>query len=85
VVRELPEFEPATVLSIFSWDPLDAGQHYRSFDILLGQFGDPAIKNAQYSILPFNIPGNDSHHFDLQDAQTRYRSSAVAAAPVSTA
>jgi hypothetical protein len=29
-----------------------------SFDILLGQFGDAAIKNAQYSILPFNVPGN---------------------------
>jgi hypothetical protein len=58
VVHELPELEPATILSMVSWDPLDAGQHHRSFDILLGQFGDPAIKNAQYSILPSNVPGN---------------------------
>jgi hypothetical protein len=58
VIHELPELEPATILSMVSWDPLDAGQHHRSFDILLGQFGDPAIKNAQYSILPSNIPGN---------------------------
>ncbi len=58
VVHELPELEPATVLSMVTWDPLDGGQHHRSFDILLGQFGDPAIKNGQYSILPSNIPGN---------------------------
>ena len=57
MVHELPELEPATVLGMLSWDPLDAGQYHRAFDILLGQFGDPAIKNAQYSILPFNIPG----------------------------
>jgi hypothetical protein len=58
VTHELPELEPATVLSMNSWDLLDAGQYHRSFDILLGQFGDAAIKSAQYSILPFNVPGN---------------------------
>ena len=58
VIHELPALEPATVLSVVTWDPLDAGQYHRSFDIMLGQFGDPAIKNAQYSILPFNVPGN---------------------------
>lgn len=58
LIHELPELEPATVLSMLSWDPLDAGQYHRSFDILLGQLGDPAIKNAQYSLLPFNVPGN---------------------------
>jgi hypothetical protein len=58
LMHELPELEPATVLSMLSWDPLDAGQFHRSFDLRLGQFGDAAIKNAQYSILPFDIPGN---------------------------
>lgn len=58
VVHELPDLEPATVLGIQSWDPLDAGQNHREFDFLLGQLGDPSIKNAQYSIIPFNIPGN---------------------------
>jgi hypothetical protein len=58
LIHELPDTEPATVLGVHSWDPLDAGQYHRSFDILLGRFGDPAIKNAQYSILPFNVPGN---------------------------
>jgi hypothetical protein len=59
VMHELPQLEPATVLSMLSWDPLDSGQYHRSFDILLGQFGDPTIKNAQYSILPRNVPGNE--------------------------
>jgi hypothetical protein len=58
VMHGLPKLEPATVLSIFSWDPLDAGGTHRSFNILFSQFGDPTIKNAQYSILPFNLPGN---------------------------
>lgn len=57
-IHELPELEPATVLSLFAWDDLDAGQYHRSFYTLLGQFGDPSIKNGQFSILPFNVPGN---------------------------
>ena len=57
VVHELP-LDPATVLGMHSWDPLDAGQYHRAFDIYLGQFGDPAIKNAQFSILPLNVPAN---------------------------
>jgi hypothetical protein len=64
VIHELPQLEPATVLGMLSWDPLDAGQFHRSFYILLGQFGDPAIKNAQFSLLPFNIPAN-LHRFTL--------------------
>jgi hypothetical protein len=58
LIHESSELEPATVLGVQSWDPLDAGQYHRSFDFLLGQFGDPAIKNAQYSMLPFNVPEN---------------------------
>jgi hypothetical protein len=58
VIHELAELEPATVLGMLSWDPLDAGQYHRAFDIFLGQFGDPAIKNGQYTLLPFNVPAN---------------------------
>ena len=58
VFHALPELEPATILSIQSWDPLDAGQNHREFDVLLGQRGDPSIKNGQYSVIPFNVPGN---------------------------
>lgn len=61
-VHELPKLEPATVLIMRSWDPLDAGQYHRAFDIMLGQFGDPLVKNAQYSVFPFNVPAN-VHHF----------------------
>jgi hypothetical protein len=67
LIHELPDTEPATVLGIHFWDPLDAGQYHRSFDILLGRFGDPAIKNAQYSVLPFNVPGN-VHRFTVPAA-----------------
>jgi hypothetical protein len=58
VIHELPKLEPATVFGMLVWDPLDAGQNHRAFDILLGQFGVPAGKNAQYSILPVNVPAN---------------------------
>jgi len=58
VIHELPKFEPATVLGVLMWDPMDAGQNHRAFDILLGQFGDPSAKNAQYSIRPGHVPAN---------------------------
>jgi hypothetical protein len=58
LVDRSSELEPATVFGIHSFDPLDAGQYHRAFDFMLGQFGDPSIKNVQYSILPFNVPGN---------------------------
>jgi hypothetical protein len=64
VVHELPKLEPATMLRLLTWDPLDAGQYHRSFDIVLGQFGDPTIENAQYSIIPSDIPGN-VHRFTV--------------------
>jgi hypothetical protein len=49
---------------MLSWDPLDAGQYHRAFDIFLGQFGEPAIKNAQYTILPSTLPAN-LHRFSM--------------------
>ncbi|HEX3876862.1 MAG TPA: hypothetical protein VHW24_07750 [Bryobacteraceae bacterium] len=64
VVHELPELEPATVLGMRTWDPLDAGQYHRAFDILLSQFGDPATKNAEYAILPLNVAAN-VHRFSI--------------------
>src|SRR5512133_2849808 len=57
-LHQLPELEPATVLVMRSWDPLDAGQYHRAFDIVLGQFGDPSIKNAQFAVYPVNVPAN---------------------------
>ena len=57
-IHEGPELEPATLLGLLCWDPLDAGQYHRAFEILLGQLGDPASKNGQYSIRPLNVPSN---------------------------
>jgi len=70
VIHELPELEPATVLGMYAWDVQDAGEFHRSFFLLLGQFGDAAIKNAQYSILPFNVPGNVYRFSDPRGAFT---------------
>ena len=57
VVRDLPRFEPDTVLGITTYDPLDAGQNHREADINIGQFGNPSAKNAQFVIQPA-IPAN---------------------------
>lgn len=64
LLHELPELEPATVLVMRSWDQLDAGQYHRAFQILLGQFGDPSVKNAQFAIFPLNVPAN-VHRFSV--------------------
>jgi hypothetical protein len=64
LIHELPQLEPATVLVIRSWDPMDAGQYHRAFQMVLGQFGDPSIKNAQYAVFPLNVPAN-VHRFSV--------------------
>jgi hypothetical protein len=64
VIHELPKLEPATVLGKLSRDPLDAGHYHRAFDIFVGQFGDPAIKNGQYTLLPSTVPSNQ-HRFSI--------------------
>jgi len=56
-VRNAP-LEPPTVLGMFSWDPLEAGQNHRELSIQLSQWGEPASKNTQYVIQPFYIPAN---------------------------
>jgi hypothetical protein len=58
VVRETPQFAPSTVLGLFVWDPLEAGQNHREIDIELSQWGVPASKNAQFAIQPYNVPAN---------------------------
>jgi hypothetical protein len=58
VVHEAPPFEPSTVLGMFLWDPLDAGQNHREIDIELSQWGVPETKNAQFAIQPYNVPAN---------------------------
>lgn len=58
VMRDVPVMEPASVFSILTWDPLDAGQNHREMDIQVSQWGDPAIKNAQFTIQPYYVPAN---------------------------
>ena len=58
VLREAPRLEPSTVLGMFTWDDLEAGQNHREIDIELSQWGDRAIKNAQFVIQPYYVPAN---------------------------
>jgi hypothetical protein len=58
VVRQAPRLEPGTVLGLFTYDHLEPGTEHREIDIELSQWGDPAIKNAQFVIQPYFVPAN---------------------------
>jgi hypothetical protein len=58
VVHQAPRFEPGTVLGLFTYDHLEPGPEHREIDIEFGQWGDPAIKNAQFVIQPYYVPAN---------------------------
>ena len=58
VVRDVSRMEPAAVLSMFTWDDLEAGQNHREMNLELTRWGDPANKNLQYVIQPYYIPAN---------------------------
>ena len=58
VVRQAPRLEPSTVMGLFMYDHLEPGPEHREIDIELSQWGDPAIKNAQFVIQPYYIPAN---------------------------
>src|SRR5262249_46608497 len=58
-VRDTSHLDPATVLSMHTFDESAGGQHYRELDIELSRWGDATSKNnAQYGIQPFYVPGN---------------------------
>lgn len=58
VVRDVSQLEPATVLSMFTWDEADAGQNHREMNIELARWGDPDSKNGQYVVQPYYVPAN---------------------------
>ncbi len=58
VMRKVPPLEPGTVLGLFTYDPMEAGQNHREIDIELSQWGDPDAKNAQFAIQPYYVPAN---------------------------
>jgi hypothetical protein len=54
-VRDISQFEPATALSMSTWD--DAGPP-REMNIEISRWGEPTNKNAQYVIQPYHVPAN---------------------------
>lgn len=58
VVPEASHLEPAAVLSMFTWDDLEANQNHREIDVEITRWGDPTSKNAQYAIQPYYVPAN---------------------------
>ena len=58
VVHQAPRFEPGTVMGLFTYDHFEPGPEHREIDIELSQWGDPAIKNAQFVIQPYYVPAN---------------------------
>jgi hypothetical protein len=58
VIRQAPRFEPGTVMGLFTYDHLEPGPEHREIDIELSQWGDPAIKNAQFVVQPYYVPAN---------------------------
>jgi hypothetical protein len=58
VVGDTTHLEPATVLSLNTFDDWGGDQHYREIDIEMSRWGDVADNNAQFGIQPFYVPGN---------------------------
>jgi hypothetical protein len=59
VVRDTSHLEPATVLSMNTFDDWAGDQHYRELDVEMSRWGDAASKNnAQFAIQPFYVPDN---------------------------
>jgi hypothetical protein len=58
VVGDTAQLEPSAVLSMFTWDDLEAGQNHREIDIEITRWGEPENKNMQYVIQPYYVPAN---------------------------
>jgi hypothetical protein len=58
VVRGLETFEPAAAFSMFTYDYASGTLRNREMDIEISQWGDPANKNAQYALQPYDVATN---------------------------
>lgn len=58
VVREVSHLEPSMVLSMFTWDQAASEENHRELGVEITRWGDPAGKNAQYTIQPYYVPAN---------------------------
>ena len=57
-VRDISRLGPAAVFGMFTWDYAGGDQNNREVDIEISHWGDPASKNAQYVVQPFQVPAN---------------------------
>lgn len=57
-VRDVSQLEPATVLSMFTWDDSTTDPEHRELDMEISRWGDPDNKNAQYVVQPYYVPAN---------------------------
>ena len=57
-VEDISHLPAAAVLTLFTWDDLEADQNYHEMDIELSRWGDPALKNAQFVVQPYYVPEN---------------------------
>ena len=63
VVRDVSQLEPASVLSMTTFDDWGGEQHYREMDAEFGRWGEPErTSNAQFGIQPYYVPANQSQY-----------------------
>ena len=60
VVRDVSGLEPAALFTILTYDYTRAEENYGEVDIEIGRWGDPATRNAKYTIQPHYVTGNVS-------------------------
>jgi hypothetical protein len=63
VVRGLEKLEPAAVFGMFTYDYASGAVRNREMDIEISRWGDPAKKNGQYALQPFDVATN-VHRFN---------------------
>lgn len=63
VVKDVSQLEPATILSMTTFDDWGGEQHYREMDAEFGRWGQLNRKsNAQFGIQPYYVPANLSQY-----------------------
>jgi hypothetical protein len=63
VVRGLEKLEPAAAFGMFTYDYASGALRNREMNIDISRWGDPANKNAQYALQPYDIATN-VHRFN---------------------
>ncbi|HYI92402.1 MAG TPA: hypothetical protein VEX68_02565 [Bryobacteraceae bacterium] len=63
VVRGLDTLEPAAAFEMFTYDYASGALRNREMNMQISRWGDPANKNAQYALQPYEVPTN-VHRFN---------------------